>query len=84
MQQINHFNNADDATTNIIGLYGQINIAVLRTKCKAFYKAGGIQFEQQAYQYNMMMGERILTKLAPAAHICLLPFHHEYEINDVV
>ena len=83
-QQITHFINADGATINAINQNGQINITLLRTKCKTFCKVGGVQFEQQVHQNNMMMRECILTVLTPAAHICLLPFHGKYEINYVV
>ncbi len=83
-QQITHFINADSATINVINQYGQINIALLRTKCESFCRAGGAQFKQRARQNNTMMGECILATLTPAACICLLPFHGKYEINDVV
>ncbi len=83
-QQITHFVNADSATINVIDQYGQINIALLRTKCKSFCKAGGAQFEQRVHQNNTMMGECILATLTPAACIRLLPFRGEYKIDDVV
>ena len=83
-QQITHFVNADGIVINVIDQYGQINIALLRTKCESFCKAGGIQFEQRLRQNNTMMGECILATLTPAAHIPLLPFCGKYKINDLV
>ncbi len=83
-QQITHFVNADGATINVINHYGQIDTALLRTKCESFCKVEGAQFEQRAHQNNMMMGECILATLTPAACIRLLPFRGEYKINDVV
>jgi hypothetical protein len=77
-QQITHFVNADGATINVINQYGQINFALLGTKCESFCKAGRAQFEQWARQNNTMMGECILATLTPAACICLLPFRGEY------
>jgi hypothetical protein len=83
-QQITHFVNADSATINVINQYGQLDIALLRTKCESFCKAGGAQFEKRARQNNTMMGECILATLTPAARIRLLPFCRKYKINDVV
>ncbi len=82
-KQITKFTNRDGVDINIIKNYGQIDMAMLKTACERFCKAGEADFATRARQNNKMMSMCLANSLSLTAKVLLLTYKNEYIFDRV-
>jgi hypothetical protein len=82
-KQITNFNNSAGTSINLIKCYGQIDKATLKTTCKRYCSACGVDAQCCAEQNNTMTRICLVKSLMVKARARLLMYRNEYTFNGV-
>jgi hypothetical protein len=82
-KQITKFTNQDGVDIDIIKNYDQIDMAMLKTACERFCKAGEADSATQARQNNTMMSMCLANSLSLTAKVQLLTYKNEYIFDGI-